>query len=308
MATINRRDMLRLSGTVAAAVGWQQGAAALAQGVGSARRPNILLITGRDHPASGIGAYGGRLAQYDPTPALDRLAEQGTRFTHAIDAAWPPASPVQLSKAMGEAGYHTGLFGDGSDYHISATLQTYGHTADHLTDLALDWLAQRGDPRPFFLALHYDAPRDVFAYAPRHETYLAEVMIEEPDDLAARSLASGAADPVTMSQAYQASTKGFLRCVKTMDDNVVRLFAALEQAGLWDDTVIIYAAHRGSVAGVDGDIDNRWFHDAPEQMPLILRHPYIERPVASSDAAISQADLLAALIDQDANLIKGLAV
>lgn len=40
-------------------------------------RPNILYIMSDDHAAHAIGAYGGRLAPLNPTPALDQLASEG---------------------------------------------------------------------------------------------------------------------------------------------------------------------------------------------------------------------------------------
>jgi arylsulfatase A-like enzyme len=42
-----------------------------------AKRPNILFIMSDDHAAHAIGAYGGRLATLNPTPAIDRLAREG---------------------------------------------------------------------------------------------------------------------------------------------------------------------------------------------------------------------------------------
>ena len=49
-----------------------------------ADRPNILFIMSDDHAAHAIGAYGGRLAPLDPTPNIDRLAEEGIRLTNAF--------------------------------------------------------------------------------------------------------------------------------------------------------------------------------------------------------------------------------
>jgi len=50
----------------------------------AAQPPNILYIMSDDHAAHAIGAYGGRLAKLDPTPTLDRLAADGTRFTNVF--------------------------------------------------------------------------------------------------------------------------------------------------------------------------------------------------------------------------------
>ena len=48
------------------------------------KRPNILYIMSDDHTAHAIGAYGGRLAVLDPTPTIDRLADEGVLFENAF--------------------------------------------------------------------------------------------------------------------------------------------------------------------------------------------------------------------------------
>ena len=40
-------------------------------------KPNILYIMSDDHTTTAIGAYGGRLASLNPTPTLDKIAEEG---------------------------------------------------------------------------------------------------------------------------------------------------------------------------------------------------------------------------------------
>ena len=48
------------------------------------KKPNILFIMSDDHAAHSIGAYGGRLAEVDPTPTLDRLAAEGMLLTNVF--------------------------------------------------------------------------------------------------------------------------------------------------------------------------------------------------------------------------------
>ena len=43
----------------------------------AADKPNVLFIMSDDHAAHAIGAYGGRLARLNPTPNIDRLADEG---------------------------------------------------------------------------------------------------------------------------------------------------------------------------------------------------------------------------------------
>jgi arylsulfatase A-like enzyme len=50
----------------------------------SAEQPNILFIMSDDHAAHALGAYGGRLAELDPTPTLDRIASEGMLFENAF--------------------------------------------------------------------------------------------------------------------------------------------------------------------------------------------------------------------------------
>ena len=47
-------------------------------------RPNIIFIMSDDHCARAIGAYASRLASLDPTPNIDKLAEEGMLFTHVF--------------------------------------------------------------------------------------------------------------------------------------------------------------------------------------------------------------------------------
>ena len=48
---------------------------------GQSEKPNIVLIIADDHGADALGCYGNEVIQ---TPALDRLATEGIRFTNAF--------------------------------------------------------------------------------------------------------------------------------------------------------------------------------------------------------------------------------
>ena len=47
-------------------------------------RPNIVFVFSDDHATQAISSYGGRLAEVAPTPNLDRIAEEGMRFTRCL--------------------------------------------------------------------------------------------------------------------------------------------------------------------------------------------------------------------------------
>ena len=47
-------------------------------------QPNIIFIMSDDHTSQAVGAYGGHLAELNPTPTIDRLADNGMRFDHVF--------------------------------------------------------------------------------------------------------------------------------------------------------------------------------------------------------------------------------
>ncbi len=47
-------------------------------------RPNIIYIMSDDHTTQAIGVYGGRLKTLNPTPQIDKLANEGILFTNAF--------------------------------------------------------------------------------------------------------------------------------------------------------------------------------------------------------------------------------
>ncbi len=71
----------------------------LALGVRAAEmeRPNILWLTSEDNSAEWLGCYGNPLAK---TPNIDRLANEGFRYTHAF-ANIPVCSPTRGSWITG---------------------------------------------------------------------------------------------------------------------------------------------------------------------------------------------------------------
>lgn len=102
-----------------------------------AKRPNILWIMSDDHAAAAVGIYGSHLAPLDPTPTLDRLANEGIHFTNAsntnsictpsratlltgqyshtngVRTLFDPLPPERhmLPRLMKQAGYETAMIG-----------------------------------------------------------------------------------------------------------------------------------------------------------------------------------------------------
>ena len=117
----------------------------------AADQPNILFLYSDDHAAHAIGAYGGRLAELNPTPTIDRLASEGVLLTNAFCTnsictparatiltgqyshvngvtafnALPPDKHA-LPKLMRQAGYETAVIGK---WHLKVEPEAFDYYA-----------------------------------------------------------------------------------------------------------------------------------------------------------------------------------
>ena len=71
------------------------------------KKPNIIWIFSDDHSFQTIGAYGGRYQKLNPTPNIDRIANQGMRF----DRCYVTNSICAPSRAVLLTGKHSHLNG-----------------------------------------------------------------------------------------------------------------------------------------------------------------------------------------------------
>jgi len=209
-----------------------------------------------------------------------------------------------------------------------------GHSSDVITDIALEWFDQRRQAEtPFFMMLHYKAPHDMFEYAPRYESYLAETDIPEPeslyhqpefgsvatrgkDDSLIRQIGTSVSkrhpyrnygqdfdvDPTLPDKeythrAYQIYLKKYLRCVKGVDDNLARLFAFLRRQNLMDNTVILYTGDQGFMLGEHDYIDKRWMYEESMRMPLLVRYPKTITAGARTDLLVNNADFAPTMLE-----------
>ncbi|MEM7232195.1 MAG: sulfatase [Planctomycetota bacterium] len=208
------------------------------------------------------------------------------------------------------------------------TFQKKGmHSSDAITDITLEWLKNgREKGKPFFLMHHYKAPHDFFQYAPRYEKYLADIDIPEAKNMWTQpkfgSIATrghndelvqhigtsiGRRNPrrsyakhykVNLSldedeakrAAYNIYLKAYLRCIKGVDDNLARVFAALEASGELDKTVIIYTGDQGFMLGEHDYQDKRWMYEESMRMPFLIRYPKTIEAGSRSDAIIENVD------------------
>lgn len=183
-----------------------------------------------------------------------------------------------------------------------------GYVTDVITDLALQFLEDRPDNKPFCLLYQHKAPHDMWEYKKAHADLFADRDIPEPvnlyDDYSGRGEAiKRATQKIGMEetlflhetqgdqfegiggqlealpsaerkrQVYQHFIKAYLRCVASIDENIGRMLDYLDASGLAENTIVIYTSDQGFFLGEHGLFDKRFMYEESLRMPFIVRYP-----------------------------------
>ena len=285
---------------LAAALGPPGAAAA-----GRDQRPNILWIVVDDMSAD-FGCDGGPL----PTPHVDRLAREGTRFARAYTTA-PVCSPSRSALVTGryqtaigahhhrsgrgalsiglppgvrplpailrEAGYYTcsgdGLGPDG-DGRLGKT--DYNFRWEESIYDAADW-SGRAPGQPFFMQvmlpggkLRGESEESMRRLAARAEAELGSAV--SPADVVLPPTCPD--DPV-----LRLDRAAYLDAVRLTDAHVGRVLSRLEREGLLDDTVVVFLADHG----ISHARAKQFLYDEGTRIPLVVRGPGIPAGVVRDD-------------------------
>jgi len=96
---------------------------------------------------------------------------------------------------------------------------------------------------------------------------------------------------------YQRYIKDYLRCVASVDDSVGRLLQYLDEAGLADNTVVVYTSDQGFFLGEHGWFDKRWMYEESLRTPLVVRWPGVVQPGSTNAAIVSNLDFAETFLD-----------
>ncbi|MBK1829963.1 sulfatase [Verrucomicrobiaceae bacterium R5-34] len=89
---------------------------------------------------------------------------------------------------------------------------------------------------------------------------------------------------------YQRYMHDYLACVSSVDDGVGRLLDYLKEAGLEENTIVIYASDQGFFLGEHGWFDKRWIYEESARTPFLMRWPAKIKPGTVSKALVSNLD------------------
>ena len=96
---------------------------------------------------------------------------------------------------------------------------------------------------------------------------------------------------------YQRYLRDYLRCVRSLDDEVGRLLDYLEANNLLDNTMIVYTSDQGFYMGEHGWFDKRFMYEESFRTPLIISWPGHITPGSRCDALVQNIDYAPTLLD-----------
>ncbi|GAB5560107.1 MAG: sulfatase [Synoicihabitans sp.] len=89
----------------------------------------------------------------------------------------------------------------------------------------------------------------------------------------------------------------YLRCIQSVDDGVGDVLDYLDEAGLAEDTIVVYTSDQGFYLGEHGWFDKRFMYEESFRTPLLVRYPR-EIPAGQKlDALVQNLDLAPSFLD-----------
>jgi arylsulfatase A-like enzyme len=83
-----------------------------------------------------------------------------------------------------------------------------------------------------------------------------------------------------------------------LDDLTARILAGLDELGLADDTIVVFASDHGDMMGAHRLIEKGPFgYDESFRVPLVVRHPDCAAPGTTNDDFVCLHDLFATILD-----------
>jgi len=266
----------------------------------AADRPNILWLVCEDSNVNWFGCYGNPEAR---TPNIDAFAKQGFRYTHAFASA-PVCAPSRSGWITGINALSTGTLPMRSryviphdqikyypDYLRAAGYYTSNHTKTDYNiggrpdtecwdnNVAHCW-ENRKPGQPFFQVINFMESHESRAQGDvtntRHSPGEVTLRKYHPDEMGIR---------MNYAKYYDA--------VENMDTEVGKELAALEKAGLADDTIVIFNSDHGGV--MPGS--KRFLFDDGVHAPLIIRIPEKYKALWPAATPGSTVDRLVSFVD-----------
>lgn len=198
-----------------------------------------------------------------------------------------------------------------------------GYTTDIITDLSIDFIKKRPADKPFFLMYHHKAPHRNWQPDEKHrkqyENYEPPLPATFDDDYKGKADAArnstmhidqdlndndlkmkppaGLSGAALKKWKFTRYMQDYLACVQSVDDNIGRFLEFLAQAGLAENTIVVYTSDQGFFLGEHNFFDKRFMYEESLRTPLIVRWPQRIKPGSISKNMVLNVDFAPTFLD-----------
>ncbi len=148
--------------------------------------------------------------------------------------------------------------------------KTKGYITDVLTDYSLDFLSKNKD-KPFCMYLSHKAVHHNFTPPERYDGALDHVSFHRMEDNE-KDLPMGLVH-VPQRLNFEKNQQHYYEALMGVDDSLGRLLKFLDDNGLAENTLIVYAGDNGYFWGEHGLIDKRYAYEESLRIPQLMRFP-----------------------------------
>ena len=259
------------------------------------------FLTGRYGHFNGVANNGTHFPVENPTWATG-FKQVG--YTNAYIGKWHMANQKKrpsFDYAASFTGH--GRYDDCSFLVDGVLTKSEGWVDDVSTDYAIEFL-QRDFDAPFAMALGFKTPHIPFDPPARvRQRYLGEKVgpVDNFHDEAIFGTESEYGADASLREEQPQWALSYFQCLSAIDENIGRLLDALEEAGLAENTVVIFSSDNGYYFGEHGlgdyQGDKRSAYEEAMRIPMLVRFPNRIAAGSISDELVLNIDFAPTLLD-----------
>ncbi|HYO14757.1 MAG TPA: sulfatase [Thermoanaerobaculia bacterium] len=255
--------------------------------------PSVNSILTSRSPALFLGQPGGALGIPEGIPSIAEILREGGYRTVAISGNPIVAHTPNRKNPTGGYGRGFEVFSEECHWRPAACVNR----------VARRHLRKEGDDRPLFLYAHYIDPHDPYRPPQHHRRRFAGkggpklrfVRRGDPTPIA-ETIYKGRPDRGATPVDLRHLSDLYDEEIAYFDSQFPELLAALREAGLLEDSILVFTADHGEEFLEHGHIQHcRTVYDSSIKTPLIVRVPGVAPRVVS--APVRNLDLVPTLLD-----------
>jgi arylsulfatase A-like enzyme len=220
---------------------------------------------------------------------LDRPAENdSTQPPGGADGwdAWTPPGPLRhgfdfwYAYNAGHQHFHQHYWKDSPE-----KIKPNEWSPRHETDVAIDFIRDRPDDRPFALCMFMNPPHPPFIAPDKYEA-----MYEGKDFSSLRPNVMGEGGKRGRKQA-----SSYFAAVTSVDAQFGRLLQTLEEEGIADNTIVVFTSDHGEMMGSHGEMKKGYWHEESVGVPFLIRWPGRIEP-GMQDLVFGSVDIMPTML------------